>query len=248
MSVSRLFIEADLAAGLEAPLDEAQVHYLRHVMRRPEGTSLLLFNGRDGEWRGALEGTGKKTAVARVAERTRVKRARIDYIAEKATELGAALLQPVLTHHTVVERVNVERLRANAIEAAEQTERLTVPEVRAPVELSRLLADWPAGRRLLMCDETGGGPPIAAVLSGLDEAARAAPWAILIGPEGGFADPELAALRRLKDVTAVGLGPRILRADTAALAALACWQALVGDWQRPTPRLTADYRTSKIIV
>jgi 16S rRNA (uracil1498-N3)-methyltransferase len=262
MSVSRLFIEADLAAGLEAPLDEAQVHYLRHVMRRPEGTSLLLFNGRDGEWRGALEGTGKKTAVARVAERTReqapepdiwlcfapVKRARIDYIAEKATELGAALLQPVLTQHTVVERVDVERLRANAIEAAEQTERLTVPEVRAPVELSRLLADWPAGRRLLMCDETGGGPPIAAVLSGLDEAARAAPWAILIGPEGGFADPELAALRRLKDVTAVGLGPRILRADTAALAALACWQALVGDWQRPTPRLTADYRTSKIIV
>ena len=121
-------------------------------------------------------------------------------------------------------------------------------EVRAPVDLARLLADWPVGRRLLMCDETGGGPPIAGVLSGLDAAARAAPWAIVIGPEGGFADSELSALRRIKDVTAVGLGPRILRADTAALAALACWQALVGDWQRPTPRLAADYRTSRIIV
>jgi 16S rRNA (uracil1498-N3)-methyltransferase len=262
MSVSRLFVEADLAAGGEAPLSEAQVHYLRHVMRRPEGASLLLFNGRDGEWQGTLEGTGKKAAMARVAERMReqapepdvwlcfapVKRARIDYIAEKATELGAALLQPVLTQHTMVERVNVDRLRANAIEAAEQTERLTVPEVRAPVDLARLLADWPVGRRLLMCDETGGGPPIAGVLAGLDAAARAAPWAIVIGPEGGFADSELSALRRIKDVTAVGLGPRILRADTAALAALACWQALVGDWQRPTPRLAADYRTSRIIV
>jgi 16S rRNA (uracil1498-N3)-methyltransferase len=113
------------------------------------------------------------------------------------------------------------------------------------VDLARLLADWPAGRRLLMCDETGGGPPIAEVLSGLDARARVAPWAIVVGPEGGFAPAELAALRRIKDVTAVGLGPRILRADTAALAALACWQALVGDWREPTPRLAADYRTSK---
>jgi 16S rRNA (uracil1498-N3)-methyltransferase len=259
MSVSRLFVESDLLAGGEAPLSEAQVHYLRHVMRRPDGAPLLLFNGRDGEWRATLEGRGKKAAVARLGERTReqiaepdvwlcfapVKRARIDYIAEKATELGAAVLQPVLTHHTNVERVNVERLRANAMEAAEQTERLSVPDVRAPVELARLLADWPAGRRLLMCDETGGGPPIAHVLSGLDASARAEPWAIVVGPEGGFAPGELAALRRIKDVTAVGLGPRILRADTAALAALACWQALVGDWREPTPRLAADYRTSK---
>src|SRR5882757_1225982 len=258
MSASRLFVEADLSAGDEAPLDEAQLHYLRHVMRRPDGAPLLVFNGRDGEWRATLEGHGKKAAVARLGERTReqvaepdvwlcfapVKRARIDYIAEKATELGAAVLQPVLTQHTNVERVNVERLRANAIEAAEQTERLTVPEVRTPVDLARLLGDWPAGRRL-MCDETGGGPPIAEVLSALDSSARAAPWAIVVGPEGGFAPAELAALRRIKDVVAVGLGPRILRADTAALAALACWQALVGDWRRPTPRLAADYRTSR---
>ena len=212
MSISRLFVEADLAAGVEAPLDEAQAHYLRHVMRRPDGAPLLLFNGRDGEWRGTFEGRGKKAAVARVGERTReqaaepdlwlcfapVKRARIDYIAEKATELGVSVLQPILTQHTIVERVNVERLRANAVEAAEQTERLSVPEVRAPVDLARLLADWPAGRRLLMCDETGGGPPIAEVLSGLDAAARAAPWAIVVGPEGGFAAAELARSVALK--------------------------------------------------
>jgi 16S rRNA (uracil1498-N3)-methyltransferase len=158
------------------------------------------------------------------------------------------VLQPVLTRHTAVERVNVERLRANAIEAAEQTERLSVPEVRAPVDLARLLGAWPKARRLLMCDETGGGPPIAEALGGLDATARAAPWAVVVGPEGGFAEDELAALRRMRDVMAVGLGPRILRADTAALAALACWQALVGDWRRPTPRLPADYRTSRVTV
>ena len=260
MSVLRLFIEADLAAGGETPIGEAQVHYLRHVMRRDEGAKLLLFNGRDGEWTATLSMRGKKAAVAIVEARTReqaaepdlwlcfapIKRARIDFIAEKATELGVAALQPVLTRHTAVDRVNLERLRANAIEAAEQTERLSVPEVRAPIELGRLLDQWPVGRRLLMCDETGGGPPIAEVLAALDPTARDAPWAIMTGPEGGFAAAELEALRRIKDVTSVGLGPRILRADTAALAALACWQAMVGDWRKPTPRLSSDYRTSKV--
>ncbi len=262
MSVSRLFVEADLSAGGEVALDEAQVHYLRHVMRRADGDPLVLFNGRDGEWRAGFEGRGKKAAVARVTERTReqvaepdvwlcfapLKRARIDYVAEKATELGAAVLQPILTRHTIVERVNLERLRANAVEAAEQTERLSVPEIRPALDLAHLLASWPAGRRLLLCDETGGGPPIAEALAGLDAAARAAPWAIVIGPEGGFEATELAALRRISGAMAVGLGPRILRADTAALAALACWQALVGDWQRPTPRLAADYLTSRAVV
>src|SRR3954471_7797884 len=152
MSATRLFTEADLSAGPDTELTEAQAHYLRHVMRRGEGAPLLLFNGRDGEWRATLGLRGKKGAVARVAECTRpqmaepdvwlcfapVKRARIDYIAEKATELGVAVLQPVITQHTAVERVNVERLRANAIEAAEQTERLSVPEVRPPVDLVRL--------------------------------------------------------------------------------------------------------------
>src|ERR1700716_3913802 len=166
MSASRLFVEADLSAGGEAPLDEAQLHYLRHVMRRPDGAPLLVFNGRDGEWRATLEGHGKKVAVARLGERTReqvaepdvwlcfapVKRARIDYIAEKATELGVAVLQPILTQPPAVGRGNVERLHANAVEAAEQTERLSVPEVRAPIDLARLLATWPAERRLLLCD------------------------------------------------------------------------------------------------
>ncbi|MBV8186139.1 MAG: 16S rRNA (uracil(1498)-N(3))-methyltransferase [Alphaproteobacteria bacterium] len=258
----RLFVEDDLAAGGEASLSDAQVHYLRQVLRRTDGAALRLFNGRDGEWAGAFQGQGKKSGVAVIAEQLReqdrepdvwlcfapVKKARIDFVAEKATELGVALLQPVLTQHTMVERVNVERLRANAVEAAEQSERLSVPQVRAPVSLAGLLSDWPGQRRLLMCDETGHGEPIARALAGLDENAKQAPWAILVGPEGGFDRVELEALRRMKDVTAAGLGPRILRADTAALAALACWQALVGDWQRPTPRLAADYRTSRGLV
>jgi 16S rRNA (uracil1498-N3)-methyltransferase len=259
MSVSRLFVEADLSVGAEAPLDEAQAHYLRNVMRAGEGARLLLFNGRHGEWQATLSLRGKKAAVAQVGTQTRqqerepdlwlcfapIKKARIDFIAEKATELGVSVLQPVLTQHTAVERVNVERLRANAVEAAEQTERLSIPEVRAPVDLTRLLSAWPAGRRLLMCDETGGGPPIAQALGTLDDRARASPWAILIGPEGGFAEAELTQIRRMKDVMSVGLGPRILRADTAALAALACWQSMVGDWKKPTPVLSRDYMRSR---
>ena len=260
MSVSRLFVPTDLSPGIEAPLAEPQAHYLRHVMRLGEGARLLLFNGRDGEWNATLSLRGRKAAVVQVGTQTRpqetepdlwlcfapIKRARIDFIAEKATELGVSVLQPVITRHTTVERVNVERLSANAVEAAEQTERLSVPEVRAPLDLTRLLDAWSAGRRLLICDETGGGPPIAEALAGLDAAARAAPWAIVIGPEGGFAEAELTALRRIKDVMAVGLGPRILRADTAALAALACWQAMVGDWRKPTPRLASDYKSSRV--
>ena len=258
MSTPRLFVESDLGPGDEVPLSDSHAHYLRNVMRRAEDAPLLLFNGRDGEWRAALALRGK-SASARLVERTReqtsepdvwlcfapIKRARIDFVAEKATELGASVLQPILTRHTAVERVKVDRLRANAIEAAEQTERLSVPEVREPVDFARLIAAWPAGRRLLVCDETGGGPPIAAALGTLDEAARAAPWAIVIGPEGGFAADELKALRDVPQMLAVGLGPRILRADTAALAALACWQALVGDGRTPTPRLAVDYRTSR---
>jgi 16S rRNA (uracil1498-N3)-methyltransferase len=245
MSVSRLFVEGDLVYGGEAPLSEAQVHYLRHVMRQLEGAPLIVFNGRDGEWHATFEARGRKVGAARLGMRRReqalepdlwlcfapVKRARIDYIAEKATELGVAVLQPVLTQHTMVERVNVERLRANAVEAAEQTGRLSVPDVRPPLQLTHLLADWPAGRRLMMCDETGGGLPIAQALAGLPSDLKAAPWAIVVGPEGGFAQGELTAIRCLKDVVAVGLGPRILRADTAALAAIACWQAVIGDWR-----------------
>ena len=252
---ARLYVAQDLQAGAVVSFSTEQVHYLRHVLRLEAGAPIALFNGRDGEWRAALDGGSKRQASASVQSQTRaqgtepdlwlvfapIKRARIDYLIEKATELGAAALLPVFTRHTAVERVNLARLHAHAVEAAEQTERLSVPDLRTPQTLAALLGAWPAQRRLLMCDEAGGGAPIGRVLAGLDAAARAAPWAILIGPEGGFAAAELALLRGLSFVTPVGLGPRILRADTAALAALACWQAELGDWRLTPKRLDGDY-------
>jgi 16S rRNA (uracil1498-N3)-methyltransferase len=147
---------------------------------------------------------------------------------EKATELGASALLPVFTERTIVDRVNLDRLAANAVEAAEQTQRLTVPEIRPPQKLDRLIADWPAGRRLILCDESGASPDIASVLG----AAQPGIWALLTGPEGGFTETELDALKKLPFVCPVGLGPRVLRADTAALAALAVFQAVLGDWRR----------------
>ena len=239
---ARLYVTAPLSAGLAVPLDADQAHYLRAVLRLGPGGALSLFNGSQGEWRGRIVELGKNKGLVALEVQTRaqsverdlwlafapVKRARIDYIAEKATELGVTRLLPVMTRRTNVARVNVDRLQANAREAAEQTERLSVPLVEAPQSLDRLLDQFPAGRRLLVCDETGNAPSIATVLS--DPAARAADWAVLIGPEGGFAPEELDALRKLSFVTAVGLGPRVLRADTAALASLAVFQALAGDW------------------
>jgi 16S rRNA (uracil1498-N3)-methyltransferase len=241
---TRLFVGAPLAAGLAVPLDADQAHYLRAVLRLGPGGMLSLFNGREGEWRGRIVELGKNKGLVALEAQSRpqaaerdlwlafapVKRARIDYIAEKATELGVARLLPVITRRTNVARVNVERLQANAREAAEQTERLSVPRVEAPQPLDRFLDQFPAGRRLMVCDETGSAPPIAAVLA--DPAAAEADWALLIGPEGGFAPEELDGLRKLPFVTAVGLGPRVLRADTAALASLAVFQALAGDWNK----------------
>jgi len=239
---TRLYVASDLAAGASIGLSREQAHYLKSVLRRAPGAALALFNGRDGEWSATIDAFGKGSCSVTVGERLRaqqeegdlwlvfapVKRARIDFLVEKATELGASVLQPVMTERTQVERVNLDRLRANVMEAAEQTERLTLPEVRAPAALDRLLASWPWGRRLLFCDETGESPDIAAALA---TEARGA-WALLIGPEGGFAQRELDLLRKLPFVCAVGLGPRVLRADTAALAALAVFQALLGDWAR----------------
>lgn len=255
----RLFLDAELAAGSAVGLDADRAHYLRDVLRLGAGREVRLFNGRDGEWRAVVDTVGKRAVTLRLVARSRapapepdlwlcfapVKKARLDFIAEKATELGVSVLQPVMTARTIVERVNLDRLRANAIEAAEQTERLSVPEVRAPVALDKLLSAWPADRHLLLADETGGGRPVADVLATLDAAARAAPWAVLTGPEGGFARAELDAMDRLPTVHAVGLGPRILRADTAALAALAIWQAMIGDWRRATPRRWPDYATTQ---
>lgn len=249
---ARLFTAHDLGPGLAVPLERAQGHYLTHVMRLAEGDAVALFNGRHGEWRATVAEARKHAVVLACAAQIRaqgpepdvwlafapLKKTRVDFVVEKATELGASRLVPVFTRHTAAARVNVERLRAQAVEAAEQCERLSVPEVAEPVALERLLAGWPHDRRLLVLDETGGGRPIAEALAELRGEPGAAPprHAILIGPEGGFSEFELDALRDLPFVSAVTVGPRILRAETAALAALACWQALLGDWREPPKR------------
>lgn len=244
---TRLYVTADLAEGLSLGLAAAQAHFLRTVLRLERGATIALFNGRDGEFAGRIDGFGKGWCSVAVGERRReqhpepdlwlafapVKRARIDFLVEKAAELGVSALLPVFTRRTIVERVNVERLTANAVEAAEQTERLTVPLVHEAQSLATLIARWPAERRLVLCDETGTAPPLPEIAGGLP---RGKPLGVLVGPEGGFEHAELDALRKLPFVTAAGLGPRVLRADTAALAAVAVLQALVGDWALPRGR------------
>ena len=221
---------------------EAQAHYLLHVMRSKLGQPVTLFNGRDGEWRASITLPKKRNVQFDVESRVRaqdrgpdvwlafapVKRA--DFLAEKASELGVAALLPVITDHTDVKRVNIARLQAHAVEAAEQCARLSVPPVHAPESFDQFIAGWPQERPLYFLDESGGGLPIAEVLMGTGPK----PCGFLTGPEGGFAQSELDALRQLPFATSVGLGPRLLRAETAAIAALACWQALAGDWA-PTP-------------
>jgi 16S rRNA (uracil1498-N3)-methyltransferase len=238
---ARLYVSGELAAGVAITLQEAQAHYLKNVLRLEPGAAVALFNGRDGEWAARIDGFAKRTGTLTLLERRRpqapdpdlwllfapLKRARVDFLVEKATELGVSRLCPVVTRRTIAERINLDRLRAHAIEAAEQTERLSVPVLTEPEPLDRVVAGWPAGRRLLLCDESGSAPPIAAVL----QESRAEAWAVLVGPEGGFAETELDALRKLSFVSPVGLGPRVLRADTAAVAALAVLQALAGDWR-----------------
>ena len=249
-SWARLFVEANLWPDATVPLSAKQAHYLGTVLRLQAGAVIAVFNGRDGEWLARIEALGKGRATLAAVEQRRpqtpepdlwlafapIKRAPIDFLAQKATELGASRLWPVFTRNTQVKRINQARLRANAIEAAEQCGRLGVPEVAEPVSLEDLIAAWPRGRRLLVPDETGGGRPLAEVLAAATASGGAAePFAILTGPEGGFARSELDVLGNLAFVTLVGLGPRILRADTAALAALACWQAFLGDWHRRPP-------------
>ncbi|HWE76554.1 MAG TPA: 16S rRNA (uracil(1498)-N(3))-methyltransferase [Stellaceae bacterium] len=235
----RLFVSSPLASGVAVELGQEQAHYLKNVMRLGEGDAVALFNGADGEYRARIDRFGKRAASLIAEEQTRlqqaepdlwlvfapIKRARIDYLVEKATELGASALVPVVTRHTHVERLNLDRLRAHAIEAAEQSERLTVPHLSEPCALDEVLARWDASRRIMLCDESGKAPPAAAALAHQ----TATSWAVLIGPEGGFAETELDALRKLPFVSAVSLGPRILRADTAALAGLAVLQALRGE-------------------
>ncbi len=243
----RLFVESPLKADAAVQLTPAQAHYLGNVMRAEAGGRVALFNGRDGEWSAVIESIGKKKGLVRLSAQTReqemepengiwlafapVKKTATRFIAEKATELGVARLMPVLTARTVVRGINSGRLRANAVEAAEQCGRLTLPLIDPPMALADLPRRWPAGRQLLFLDESGKGAPIAEVLAAMKEMKdNATPIAILSGPEGGFSVAELDWLRKLPFSVAVGLGRRILRAETAAIAALACCQALAGDW------------------
>jgi 16S rRNA (uracil1498-N3)-methyltransferase len=236
----RLFVTAALGEGARIVPDEAQVHYLLHVMRAKAGDYLSLFNGRDGEWLARIAEVSKRSCALECEKRIRgqegtpdiwlcfapIKKTPADYVVQKATELGVRALQPVFTRRTIVTRINEERMAANAIEAAEQSDRLTVPDIRKAVPLDKLLKTWPTERRILFCDEGGDAKPIAEAARDIKENA----FAILTGPEGGFDPAERELIRSHAFVTPVTLGPRILRADTAALASLAVLQALKGDW------------------
>ena len=236
----RLYVPDALTDGAAVAPSADQARYLTTVMRLSVGDEVALFNGRDGEWLAHVSEVGKRGCALAVGERTReqtvppdldlvvalVKRGRLETIVEKAAELGARRVRLAITRRTNADHTNIGRLQAIATEAAEQTGRLDVPEVVAPEKLERLLDSWDAPRRLMFCDETGGPP----ALDALRDAPRGRPWAVLIGPEGGFAPEETERLRGLDFVTPVSLGPRILRADTAAISALTLWQAAIGDW------------------
>jgi 16S rRNA (uracil1498-N3)-methyltransferase len=235
----RLFIDMPLAAGAVVEPARAQAHYLLHVLRLKAGDAILVFNGRDGEWRAALRDVGRKNCGLAIGEQTRaqpdpadldflfapLKQARLDYMVQKAVEMGATRLMPVKTQFTQVARVNADRMRANAIEAAEQCGLLSLPEIAPFKPPDQVLAGWDPPRRLIFCDEAASlADPLAAL-----KAIPAGPLAVLIGPEGGFSDAERARLLDFPHVTAISLGPRILRADTAAVAALALVQAAIGE-------------------
>ena len=253
--VPRLFVDADLAAGKTLALDRDQANYLINVMRLERGAEILLFNGRDGEWRARLAGSGKRSLAAEAREQARpqpqagdlhflfapLKHARLDYLVQKAVELGASRLQPVLTRHTQVARINLDRMRANTIEAAQQCGVLNLPEIAKPLTFDVLMTVADPDRLLIFCDEDSEVKDPAAALakarsgpSALLPAGSAGsplPLAVLIGPEGGFAEEERATLLKRANVVRLALGPRILRADTAAVAALALVQAVLGDWR-----------------
>ncbi len=234
----RLYVDHPLGQGQTVPLDRDQAHYLFGVMRRGKGDAVLLFNGRDGEWRAQVEEVSKRAGLLRVEEHTApqrmppdlwllfapIKKARTDFIVEKAAEMGAARILPVQTHFTNSERIRQDRLQAHAVEAAEQCGGTFVPQVGDLQKLDEVLADWPEGRKLMFCDEALAGAAQTLAGAGGDS------WAILIGPEGGFSEAERERLSALPFAHPVSLGPRILRADTAAVAAMTVWQMTLGDW------------------
>jgi 16S rRNA (uracil1498-N3)-methyltransferase len=241
---TRLHVADSLVAGGSIALGRDATHYLRDVLRLKLGAEFSVFNQRDGEWTATLSQFGRNEATITLRGLVRqpvqepdlwllfalLKRTRTDLVVEKATELGVARIMPVITARTQAARVNTERLDLIAREAAEQCERLTLPIVDEPQSLADVIGSWPASRRLIVADEVGGGRPIAEALRDLS-GFPSVTWALLIGPEGGFDSAELDRLRKLPFVTPVALGPRILRAETAAIAALACIQALTGDWK-----------------
>jgi 16S rRNA (uracil1498-N3)-methyltransferase len=240
----RLFVEADLKTGETVALEREQANYLVNVMRLAAGAPLLAFNGRDGEWQATLTAAGKRSFALLVGEQARpqphpwdlhylfapLKHARLDYMMQKAVEMGATRLQPVLTRHTRAERVNLKRMRANSIEAAEQCGILNLPEIGEPATLTTAIEAIEPARLLVFCDEDAEIKDPVAALARVRSGDRA-PVAVLIGPEGGFADGERDALMKRPNTVRLALGPRILRADTAAVAALALVGAVLGDWQ-----------------
>jgi 16S rRNA (uracil1498-N3)-methyltransferase len=238
----RLYVDAPLAEAREIALSREQANYLLNVLRLKRGDALLVFNGSDGEWQARLAGAGKRAVAAALGARVReqpppgdlhflfapLKHARLDYLVQKAVEMGASRLQPVITRHTQVARVNLARMRANVIEAAQQCGVLNLPAVADPVTFERMLRDADPDQLLVFCDERAEvRDPVAALAA----APAKRSLAVLIGPEGGFAEEERAALLKHPHVARIALGPRILRADTAAVAALALVQAVLGDWR-----------------
>ncbi|MBX4930040.1 16S rRNA (uracil(1498)-N(3))-methyltransferase [Rhizobium binae] len=238
--MQRLFVDAPLSAGAVVEASAEQFNYLANVLRMEANAEILLFNGRDGEWKAGLSFPTRKRILLTAIDQTRpqpsacdlhylfapLKVGRMDYLVQKAVEMGAGLLQPVMTQHVQGKITNLDKLRANVVEAAEQCGVLAIPEVAEPVKLSDLLDRWPKERRIIYCDESDAGQNPLPVVSAI----REKHLALLVGPEGGFSEEERARLRSLDFVTAIPLGPRILRADTAAVAALAVVQAAIGDW------------------
>src|SRR5262245_52723252 len=240
-NAQRLHVDTDLAEGTTVACSSEQANYLRNVLRLRAGEPILVFNGRAGEWRAELVEAGRRGASLRIGGQVRPQeggpdidyrfapwtRARLDYLVQKATEMGVARLRPVLTRHTVAERVNLERMRANTVEAAEQCGILRIPEVLEPEKLENAIASWDAARPLLFCDEDSEERCPLSALARLEPG----PLALLVGPEGGFDEAERALLASKPFVRRISLGPRILRADTAAVAALALVNAVLGDWR-----------------
>jgi 16S rRNA (uracil1498-N3)-methyltransferase len=244
--IPRLYLDAPLRSGATAALNKSQANYLVNVLRLKSGDPVLVFNGRDGEWQAHLAQSRKEPCALTIGRCIRpqtpppdlhymfapLKHARLDYIVQKAVEMGASRLQPVITRHVQVARVNLDRMRANAIEAAEQCGILTLPEICAPIAFERMLQERDTSRLLIFCDEDAPPEnPVAALAAARGEKRGGTfPVAVLIGPEGGFAAEERAALLALQNSARLALGPRILRADTAAVAALALVGAVLGDW------------------